>query len=432
MKNKTPRQLNLFLDEESNSDPVYDAIHVNKSTFKGGLDKSIHNWFRLTPSFGPKLVDHMLEVMGFQDGQVVLDPFAGASTTLIQCKKRKIESFGFEINPLLHFVGQTSLNWDLNIEELFQLKIFIKENYNDRIEQFLATPLEELEIPKIHNPFRWWREDVLRKMLCIKDIIREIKKKQYKDFALLALAGVLVPDLTNVTLSRLQLHFIIRDNDTIKVLPTYMNKLSQMIDDIKTVEKISNIPSFLFHTNATKLNDEVEQASKADFIITSPPYPNRYSYVWNTRPHLYLFEFFNTPKEAAELDKKAIGGTWGSATSCLQKGIIEPINNAVKVSCSNVIDDIRKKDNLMANYVIKYFNLLTDQILEAEKVLSDNCKLAYVVGNSRIKEVYINTDEILQNIFQELDLGYSDVKVQRFRKRHSGKDLYESIVFAYR
>jgi hypothetical protein len=34
---------------------AYKKVGVNRSTFKAGLAASVHRWFRLTPSFGPRL-----------------------------------------------------------------------------------------------------------------------------------------------------------------------------------------------------------------------------------------------------------------------------------------------------------------------------------------------------------------------------------------
>lgn len=47
-------------------------------------------------------------------------------------------------------------------------------------------------------------------------------------------------------------------------------------------------------------------------IVTSPPYPNRISYIRELRPYMYWTQFLDTAREAGELDWKAIGGTWGS------------------------------------------------------------------------------------------------------------------------
>jgi hypothetical protein len=172
----------------------------------------------------------------------------------------------------------------------------------------------------------------------------------------------------------------------------------------------------------------VRLAKPINCVITSPPYPNRYSYVWNTRPHLYFLDFFTTPKEASELDKTTIGGTWGTATSMLGKGVIAPEFDTVEEKILPIVEEIRESDNLMANYVMKYFNLLARQIDKMNHLPTENLRCAYVVGNSRIKGVYIETDVLLGHIFN--GLGYKVESIDRIRKRHSGKDLHESIVYA--
>ena len=165
-----------------------------------------------------------------------------------------------------------------------------------------------------------------------------------------------------------------------------------------------------------------------DRVITSPPYPNRYSYVWNTRPHLYLLGFFENAKQASELDLSTIGGTWGAATSILSNGRIEPKYPIVRRAVSPVTEKIAASDGMMANYVMKYFNLLAQQIAALHASLSADGQVAYVVGCSRIKGVYVETDVLLAEILE--GLGYRVKRIERFRRRHSGKDLHESTVYA--
>ena len=414
----------------------FNDIHVSKSTFLNGLTNRVHRWFRLTPSFGPELVHEMIKRLDVCKNEIILDPFAGAGTTLIEAKMEGICAIGFEINPLLHFVNQTCLDWDLCSDdiraELSRLKKDIRNaddvNIND-------LNMHGLSIPSIHNPTRWWRQDVLVKLVFLRRAIMRVKEQKLRNILLLALAGVLVPDLTNVTLGRLQLHFIDRTDHEIDVWGIYSQRVLQIADDIDSIKKIADSSTFSFGNAKCYNQDSLDIShlkldAKISAVITSPPYPNRYSYVWNTRPHLYLLEMMETAKEASELDKKTIGGTWGSATSELAKGIIDPINSVVAEAINPTVSEIRLKDNLMANYVVHYFNRLSSQLAEMESILTENARLAYVVGNSRIKGVYVETDVILGKIIEQMNLGYRVFDIHRFRCRHSGVRLYESIVYA--
>jgi len=410
----------------------YSPIHVSKSTFKGGMSQRIHRWFRLTPSYAPDLVQTMIENLNCLPSETILDPYSGACTTAIEGKLNGYNCMGFEINPFLHWVGKTSCNWDIDILEIEKYKkqiltIFSKEK--DKI-TYANMNKYDLFLPPIHNPHRWWNQDVIKDLLFLKKLLNiYIENSDIKNFFLLAIAGIIVPDLTNVTLGKLQLHFIDRTKENIDVLSIFSNQLNTMIKDLIDVQKQENIgkANIILKDSTTAESMDIKQ--KINCIITSPPYPNRYSYVWNTRPHLYFFDFITSGKEASSLDKDTIGGTWGTATSTLSKGKIEPefdfLNRAYEIT-----EDIRKDDNLMANYVMKYFNLISRQIKTIENLPQEKIKCAYVVGNSRIKKRYIETDVILADIFN--GLGFNIKQIHRFRKRNSGESLYESIIYTHK
>ena len=147
---------------------------------------------------------------------------------------------------------------------------------------------------------------------------------------------------------------------------------------------------------------------------------------------MYLLGFFQTATEAGDLDLQTIGGTWGTATSSLMKGRLAPEFQAVDQVISPVVEAIRQKDNLMANYLMKYFNKLCKQIVSQDKFLTHDAKLAYVVGCSWLKDVYVETDVLLGHLFEALRPDYRVTSIERFRRRHSGKDLHESIVYVHK
>lgn len=434
------RQLTLGLSDTMQAPGVlglvrHDVIHVKRSTFLNGLANRVHRWFRLTPSFGPELVQEMIERLELQKGDVILDPFSGAGTTLIEAKLEGRTAFGFEINPLLHFVNEACLEWDVCPKALRdQLERLRAETLRGRGIDISDLEKHGLSIPPIHNPTRWWRPDVLVELLFLRRAILQTEGASVRRLLLLALAGVLVPDLTNVTLGKLQLHFIDRSEHSIDVWKTYSDHVEVIAGDLEILQASdahTHGRAVCLHQNAMDLSGlKIDQ--KVTGVITSPPYPNRYSYVWNTRPHLYMLGLIEHAKEASDLDKKTIGGTWGTATSELSKGTFEPANDAVAASALATVEEIRKHDNLMANYVMHYFNRLSQQILEMEKITSDEARLAYVVGNSWIKGVYVETDVILAEIVDRLSIGYKTFDLHRFRRRHSGVRLYETIVYARR
>ena len=423
---------NMVPDERCGPRVVTRPLQSRLATFKGGMEEPVHRWFRLTPSFGPQLVRDVMDEFGVGEGSTVLDPFTGAGTTLIECQLNGIQSYGFEIHPFLHWIAATSLNSSIDEQELQQQFSILAEKFVELSTTMPQDPEQlPLEIPQIHNPYRWWRRDVLRDLLVLKIAIQSLQAPpEVTAFLKLGLAGVLVPDLTNVTLGRLQLHFKDRGEDTIEVWNSFESHMTSMISDVEQTRHRIQERAQVFLTDATNLPAN-PCLYDIDYVITSPPYPNRYSYIWNTRPHLYFFDFFSSAKEASQLDSKIIGGTWGTATSMLQKGTVQAEYDAVAEYIVPVSERIREHDNLMANYVVKYFNGLTRQLVQMGDILAKEAKLAYVVGCSEIKGVYIETDVLLAQIMEKLPFKCSVQEVRRLRKRNSGQDLYESIVYAH-
>jgi hypothetical protein len=86
---------------------------------------------------------------------------------------------------------------------------------------------------------------------------------------------------------------------------------------------------------------------KVSAVITSPPYPNRFSYARETRPHLFFFDFIRSAKAVGQLETDAIGGTWGKATSVLANGIT-PKNKLIQ--------------SLLDPYVFEHFGFELERI----------------------------------------------------------------------
>jgi hypothetical protein len=163
-------------------------------------------------------------------------------------------------------------------------------------------------------------------------------------------------------------------------------------------------------------------------VITSPPYPNRMSYIRELRPYMYWLGYLSDGRQAGELDWKAIGGTWGCATSFVAKW--EP-NPKIEISWGGFhacVNAIKEHSDLLGRYVHKYFEDAVLHIGSLVRVLASGARVHYVVGNSKFYDVLLPTEEIYASLFSSV--GLSDVSIERIRKRTSKKELFEFIVHA--
>ena len=402
-------------------------------TFKGGLSRPAHRWFRLTPSYSPDLVSSILAEFRSADS-TVLDPFAGRGTTPIQCQLENVRAIGIEINPMLHFAARVSLNWNVDAKEVETATREILRWSREKQATLVNAPARVIadslgvRFPAIHNVSRWWREDVLRDLLIIKAGIHKIcVSRDLRDILLLAIGNILL-DAANITLGRLQLHFVDRSGDTIDSFALFSRAAETVIEDLVVLNsQVTDNLAELRHGDSLQLASVLGQ-EQATLVITSPPYPNRYSYVWNTRPHLYFLDLFSTSREAGNLDCHTIGGTWGTATSRHMKRAFSYSDPAVERTIGTIVNEIREKDLLMSNYVAMYFDDLYRHVIQLRDHLRKGAVCAYVVGNSRIKKSIVETDLLLSRLFQEA--GFRPVRLEQIRKRNSGKELHETIVIS--
>lgn len=64
-----------------------------------------HNFYRYPARFSPKFVREVIELFS-KPGDVILDPFVGGGTTLVEALANNRHSIGFDVSPIAAFVSQ--------------------------------------------------------------------------------------------------------------------------------------------------------------------------------------------------------------------------------------------------------------------------------------------------------------------------------------
>ncbi|HEV3470420.1 MAG TPA: DNA methyltransferase [Pyrinomonadaceae bacterium] len=407
---------------------AHEEVDIGDVTFKTGQSESVHRWYRLTPSYSPNLVRFLITEFGVGRGGFVFDPFSGRGTTVIECQKLGIPSLGVDINPLLQQVGERSLRWEtehlgLVGDYVGEARRLLGRHRRDPV----ASVLEKFNarLPAIHNVFRWWRPEVLRDLIICRELAARPRYAPVYDYLWLAVNKAAL-DCANIHRNHPTITFDDDHRRAIDVLPEVGANLDEISEDLRglTGEQLrhSGLNAVVLGNSTRGLGRLVGRP--VDCVITSPPYPNRYSYVHQTRPQLHFMELLEDTGQATEIDLEAVGGTWGRATSALQKELIEP-PAGVRPYLS-YYDELRAKNVLMCNYATKYFVDLWRHVRSLRRNVSAGFRGAYVVGNSRLSGVEIFTEAILGKLFEHE--GFTVERTVSFRKRGGRQRLYETAV----
>ncbi len=425
--NKTCKNTQEYIEIYEKHHLSYEYVDMQDVTFKAGLNETIHNWFRLTPSYSPELVRFFVNYLECKENHLLLEPFTGKGTTLIESQKLGIPAIGIEINPLLQTVSEKSLSWDYQIIDLKNTLQIIENKFIEIKNQEKDTSIEDfckkyaIQIPPIHNVFRWWQKEVLKELLLLKKIVFQIETNLQNPFWV-ALSSVCL-ECANIHRNHPTISFDDNHTRIINVWATFLEKISRIINDLQKVNLLTNNKlSKIILGDSTKI-ERILTTEKIDRIITSPPYPNRFSYIHTTRPQLYFMDIIQDAKVATDIDIDAIGGTWGRATSILDKKVLLP-NPEIANILSDFIALLQPKSLLMSNYAVKYFNLMHSHIKSLKPFVSEQFRGVYVVGNSRLSDVEIQTEILLAKIFEKE--GFKVDKIMVFRKRGGKIKLFET------
>lgn len=231
------------------------------------------------------------------------------------------------------------------------------------------------DIPRINFPQRWWSPGNLAQLVCLRNLVTSFQADTPRqDLLKMAVLSILVP-VSNAKHNHVSLTFAKKPLLTVDVAEVLEGQLRNMVADLKAVSDLPAANVTIYRGNSKELTKVLPPTPKFSAVITSPPYPNRFSYARETRPHLFFFDFIKSARAVGQLETDAIGGTWGKATSVLAHGIA-PKNKLIKSLLDPYLHGIHPNGNLMANYIVKYFNNMHDHAAQIAEVCKKQARLA--------------------------------------------------------
>lgn len=398
-------------------------------TFKHNINQARHGWLRLTPAFSVKVVEGIL---GNKKGNLnVFDPFSGTATTPLCAAYHGHHAISIDINPFLVWLGETKLRHYKQeaLREAKEKAILIQSSVDNR-------RTRKCQPPPIAHIDRWWDKKHLDYLCSLKGGIDQISylHPESRDLLLVAFCRFVI-DLSNAAFNHQSMSFKHKEigarqsklwqDDKLdhQPFPSHVNTI---------VEAASHNPNGVGHAllyDAREL-DGIPGAG-FDMLITSPPYPNRMSYIRELRPYMYWLGYLQEAREAGELDWRAIGGTWGIATSRLNEWKRDNTTFFPEY-LENILQHIArsggKSGELLSKYVGKYFEDMWRHFIAVRSVMNNGGELHYIIGNSKFYEFLVPAEMIFSDMLKKA--GFHDIDITILRKRNSKKELFEFDVVA--
>jgi hypothetical protein len=403
-------------------------LRFDHLTYRGNSKDTRYGWLRLTPAFSVHLVQEFLREL--PSHARVLDPFCGTGTTALVCAEEGVQCLSTDINPFLLWLSEAKCaaysKEDVETAQ-FVAGIVSAALRGQGTKAFWAPPLHQIE--------KWWEPPILDLLGRARATIEEQSECiPHGATTLLKIAFCrTMIELAKVSFGHQSMSFkkttptLLLDlnlDATEAVVAKWNQSIRSIVSAART--ELAAQPLFI-RCDARRLGAELPH-DFFDCVITSPPYPNRMSYIRELRPYMYWLGYLSNGRDAGELDWEAIGGTWGCATSNLMKwtppqGITVPYRGF-----PSILSRVAESSPLLSRYVHKYFCDMALHVESLSKVVRSGAVIHYVIGNSKFYDVLLPAEAILASLFT--NSGFGETRVHVIRKRTSKKELFEYVVSA--
>lgn len=417
------------------------TIPVKTYDFRTNMKKIIPKMNYLTHGIHPytaKLIPHIPRYFSgkyTQKNDMILDPFCGSGTILLEAKLLGRNTLGIDINPLATLISEVKCT-PLNLDELkFAVSLAKEEIKNGNGKVLVNCPnidywfckKAQNELSKIRysieNIKRRFNDSIYKFLLvCFSSVIR---KSSYAD-----------PRIAKTYKSKRIIQKI-KNGWVPTPIQYFEDALDKNFEKIKSLsEHVDGCDNYVkvFQGDAKETSTTLKQngIKKVDFIITSPPYINAQDYFRSYKLELWWLSLA-TPEEVRKLNKQAIG------TENISGGNYNTLPKSEYCHLNTILNKIWKIDKKKSHIVYNYFKNMKHILKESYNVLKIGGHFCLITGSNTICGVQIPTYKILTHIaknngFELVEIGRDEIKNRALPpdRNHNGGIIKEEWITVFR
>ena len=389
-----------------------------------------HGYYTYPAKFIPHLVSRLINEYSVAE-DIVIDPFMGSGTTIVESIVNNRIGIGIDINEIAYLVAKvksTPIDSDLLLENFQNLEIDLIKIFNGNFEYYLS--LANNLVPNNRRIDYWFLPEQKNSLSVIFFKIMTINNQDIRDFFLVSFAQILKS--CSIWLQKSIKPTRDQNKKIVNPLNLFLNQARKMVkkhfdfNKILNFNIIKNIDKYRIikcgDSRTIPCND-----NRASLIVTSPPYTTSYEYAdLHQLPSLW----FGYLDELSEFRKKFIGSGYKNRETIDLK--------------SRLADEIIEKlgKNKKGIEVRNYFADMLESFIEMKRILKTNGKICIVIGNTEFHGVNIYNSEVF--LEQLENIGFKNIKVihreipskmlPSTRDKKSGqfvKVIDEELKFAY-
>lgn len=366
----------------------------------------------------------------------LIDPFMGASNTLVTGMKYGMNVFGQDINPLSILLSQVKTSF-YNAEELIDAE--------QRVAGFINFDLSESIEISFATIDKWFTKNVQIDLSKIYRAICNEPVTKIRKFFWVALAET-IRLTSNDRTSTFKMHMRpLEEINTrkVSVIPTFISIVKKNIrninDFISVLEQNGHIKKGKYVKKAEVIWGDTHAGIKTrktfNLLVTSPPYGDnqttvtygQFSYLplqWIPLEDIDNTIELDYLKTTQEIDSKSLGGQVKESITTIEDKVFAK-SSTLKKFITQFKDEERKK----AEKVTKFIYELDDSIDKMLPKMRKNSFLVWTIGNRSVNNQTVRNDLILKELFlsKRIEL-FTDLERDILSKRMPGRNNFSDLM----
>lgn len=417
------RKLSIVQKADNISTEQYLLEHPKENAKSWSADSGAHGWHRYVGRFPAQLVRAICNFFDLSENDLLLDPFCGSGTTLVEARLLGIPALGIEISPLSAMISRVKSGFDVDTSNIEKHITSLGKFYQEKYEGFLngkdihKYTYEEIiardgnSITSFSNYDKWFTKEALLGVSIVVEYILKVKNNKYISELIATALSAKMRSIGNVDVDVVRAEYRKTPRENVDVLKLVISHLRKMIRSIKEM----NVSHNSTIKNADTINVIESSCLSADIadnsisaVITSPPYGvESLSYL---RTHLLSFRALEPllGVDPYNFSQDVIGSEY-----LLEANFDINTLKVIKKSpeCARFFTKLLSKEEIKgtrnrALMMLKFFEDMDNLVIKFSHWLKVGGKVAFVIGNKKISDSIIPTDKIITEIFEANGFTY--------------------------
>jgi hypothetical protein len=413
-----------FVERFARENEVELTRYAGPITFRSNETLPVHRWWPYVQGYSAEFCAGVLSPTGGVPPRVVLDPFAGSGTTLVEARRAGARALGSELLAPAVLAARVKTGFELPATALRAAARRTVARARER----RPGPL-----PFLRETRRQFDPGPLRDLTRLRDALPP-EGAPAADALRLAFGRVLIPASRLHRSPCLGYDRRYRPSE-VNVFDRYLNAIDEMAADLRGLEAERarwGPPAEVVRADARVAS---WPSARVDLALTSPPYVNGMDYVMNYKIDLAWLGYAASYRDLAALRSAEVAcDNLPREETAPYRGVRDTPDPWLEEILPRIRDNVARKGSYRRDdvhaVVHRYFADLVPVLARVRDSLRPGGRFVLVVGDSLLAGTYVPGDLLTARL--GASLGFRIVSVEVARSRRSGQrrsfELRESIV----